>query len=67
MLFSPGVRSEKDLAKTLAHEKFHHDELAAGKPFPTNDRELDLWEDRADAYEDQWWDNQPVRPDPRSR
>lgn len=67
VLFSPGFRSEEDLAKTLAHEKFHHDELAAGKPFPTNARELDLWEDRAYAYEDHWWDNQPVRPDPRTR
>ncbi|BCY13410.1 WXG100 family type VII secretion target [Actinoplanes sp. L3-i22] len=67
VLFPAGFRSEEDLAKTLAHEKFHHDELAAGKPYPSNDEEFSLFEDRAYAHEDQWWNNQPIRPEPRRR
>ncbi|HWS37183.1 MAG TPA: hypothetical protein VN408_31175 [Actinoplanes sp.] len=66
-LFVPGFRSEEDLARTLAHEKFHHDELASGKAFPRDPDELDAFEDRAYAYEDQWWENQPIRPEPRRR
>jgi len=67
VLFPTGFRSEEDLARTLAHEKFHHDELAVGKTFPTNDREFDEWEDRAYAHEAEWWNNQPVRPGPRRK
>jgi hypothetical protein len=65
VLFPAGFRSEEDLARTLAHEKFHHDELASGKLFPTDDAELDRWEDRAYAHEEEWWNNQPTRPEPR--
>ena len=65
VLFPAGFRSEEDLARTLAHEKFHHDEIAAGKPFPRDAVELDQWEDRAYAHEEEWWNNQPVRPEPR--
>jgi hypothetical protein len=54
---------EEDLARTLEHEKPHHDDLASGKPFPKTREEADLWEDRAYAREDRWWDNQPVRPE----
>jgi uncharacterized protein YukE len=67
VLFPAGFRSEEDLARTLAHEKFHHDELAAGKPFPKDAVELDQWEDRAYAHEEEWWNNQPVRPEPRTK
>ncbi|MGW4941818.1 WXG100 family type VII secretion target [Actinoplanes sp. NPDC004185] len=67
VLFPAGFRSEEDLARTLAHEKFHHDELAQGKPFPTDDAELDLWEDRAYDHEEEWWNNQPIRPEPRRK
>ncbi|GAA1638310.1 hypothetical protein [Actinoplanes couchii] len=66
-LFVPGFRSEEDLARTLAHEKFHHDELAAGKPYPRDPDEFEAFEDRAYAHEDQWWEDQPVRPEPRRR
>jgi uncharacterized protein YukE len=62
VLFPTGFRSEEDLARTLAHERFHHDELAAGKPFPETEAEFDAFEDRAYAHEDQWWNNQPIRP-----
>jgi hypothetical protein len=67
VLFPSGFRSEEDLARTLAHEKFHRDEIAGGRPFPTIDEEFAEWEDRAYAYEDDWWNNQPIRPDTRSR
>ncbi|WIM94506.1 hypothetical protein ACTOB_006531 [Actinoplanes oblitus] len=67
VLFPTGFRSEEDLAKTLAHERFHHDELAAGKPFPKNAEEFDAFEDRAYAHEEQWWNNQPIRPEQRKR
>jgi hypothetical protein len=67
VLFSPGFCSEETLARTLIHEKFHHDELAAGLPFPQTKADADLWEARADAHEDDWWDNQEVRPEPRKK
>ncbi|MFI5891006.1 WXG100 family type VII secretion target [Actinoplanes sp. NPDC051513] len=66
-LYSPGFRSEEDLARTLVHEKFHRDELALGIPFPQDEAERNQWEDRAYDYEDEWWDNQPIRPEPRTR
>ena len=44
------------------HEKFHSDELAGGKPYPRTVAEVEQWEDRAYAHEDQWWQNQPIRP-----
>jgi len=62
-LYRTAFRSEEDLARTLEHEKLHHDDLASGKPFPKTREEFDLWEDRAYAHEDQWWDNQLVRPE----
>jgi hypothetical protein len=67
VLFSPGFRSEEDLARTLVHERFHHDELAEGAPFPRNEDEADEWEDRAYDHEDEWWENQPIRPEPRTK
>jgi uncharacterized protein YukE len=56
-------QSEEDLARTLAHEKFHSDELAGGKPYPKDMNEAELWEDRAYSHEEDWWKNQPVRPE----
>jgi hypothetical protein len=67
VLFPAGFRSEEDLARTLAHEKFHHDELAEGRPFPADDAELGRWEDRAYAHEEEWWTDQPIRPEPRRK
>jgi uncharacterized protein YukE len=66
-LFVPGFRSEEDLARTLTHERFHRDELASGRPYPRDDAEFDAFEDRAYAHEDEWWENQPIRPEPRGR
>ncbi|GAA4259770.1 hypothetical protein [Dactylosporangium darangshiense] len=66
-LFVPAFRSEEDLARTLVHELYHLHDIKAGKPFPRTEAELDLWEDRAYAHEQEWWDNQPIRPEPRGR
>lgn len=65
VLYPQGFRSEEDLARTLVHEKFHHDELAAGKPFPWTEEAREAYEDRAYAHEKQWWNDQPVRPERR--
>ena len=67
VLYSPGFQSEELLARTLVHEKLHHDELAAGAPFPYAEDEREEWEDRAYAYENEWWDRQPIRPEPRTK
>ncbi|BAL86477.1 hypothetical protein AMIS_12570 [Actinoplanes missouriensis 431] len=66
-LYMQGFRSEEDLARTLVHERFHRNELAAGRPYPRDDAEFDAFEDRAYAHEDEWWENQPIRPEPRAR
>jgi hypothetical protein len=66
VLYSTGFSSEEDLARTLVHEKFHHDELALGLPFPQTEEDRIDWENRAEAHESEWWDNQPIRPEPRT-
>jgi hypothetical protein len=66
VLFPHGFQSEEDLARTLVHERFHHDELAAGRSFP-REEEFEAWEDRAYAHEEEWWETQPIRPEPRTK
>lgn len=63
MLCRNAFHSEEDLARTLAHERFHVEELRAGRPYPRNRDEAIAFEDRAYAHEDQWWGNHPVRPE----
>ncbi|RSM51828.1 hypothetical protein DMB66_41085 [Actinoplanes sp. ATCC 53533] len=46
---------EEQLARTLAHERFHLEEIRSGLPVPYKPRELRAWEERAYAYERQWW------------
>lgn len=47
---------EEQLARTLAHERFHLDDIRSGMPVPRDRRSLKAWEDRAYRYEQQWWD-----------
>jgi uncharacterized protein YukE len=47
---------EEQLARTLAHERFHLDEIRQGLAYPRTDPEKDLWEARAKAFENQWWE-----------
>jgi hypothetical protein len=46
---------EEQLARTLAHERFHLDDIRSGLQVPYNPRMLRAWEKRAYAYEKQWW------------
>jgi hypothetical protein len=46
---------EEQLARTLAHERFHLDELRAGATFPWTEADRAAYEIRAYAYEEQWW------------
>lgn len=62
MLCRDAFRSEEDLARTLEHERFHVAELRDGRPYPRPE-ELNAFEDRAYAHEDEWWRNHPVRPE----
>ncbi|GLY06765.1 hypothetical protein [Actinoplanes sp. NBRC 101535] len=66
-LLSSAFRSEETLARTLVHERFHRDDLAAGHPYPQTDADVPPFEDRAYAYEEYWWNNQPIRPEPKAR
>jgi len=46
---------EEQLARTLAHELFHVEEIRTGLTVPRNPRKIAQWERRAEAYEEQWW------------
>jgi hypothetical protein len=46
---------EEQLARTLAHERFHLDELRNGLPFPWTEDGRRAYEARAYVYEDRWW------------
>ncbi|WP_157411597.1 WXG100 family type VII secretion target [Actinoplanes rectilineatus] len=47
--------SEEQLARTLAHERFHLDELRAGRAFPWKEAARAAAEVRAYAHEERWW------------
>jgi uncharacterized protein YukE len=47
--------NEEQLARTLAHERFHLDELRSGMPFPWSENARKAYEGRAYAYEERWW------------
>ncbi|MFD0524469.1 hypothetical protein [Paractinoplanes durhamensis] len=46
---------EEQLARTLAHERFHLDELRQGLPFPWTEAARRAYEARAYAHEERWW------------
>ncbi|MEV6306457.1 hypothetical protein AB0M02_44105 [Actinoplanes sp. NPDC051861] len=46
---------EEQLARTLAHERFHLDELRNGMQFPLDEADRAVYEVRAYAHEEQWW------------
>ncbi|MGW4897033.1 hypothetical protein ACWEQL_32950, partial [Kitasatospora sp. NPDC004240] len=48
--------NEETLARTLVHEKFHVEDIRKGHPYPKSEEEASPWEDRAYAYENEWWD-----------
>ncbi|HET6215130.1 MAG TPA: nucleotidyl transferase AbiEii/AbiGii toxin family protein, partial [Micromonosporaceae bacterium] len=55
--------NEVQLARTLAHERYHVDQLRSGVPYPTTKAEAVPWEREAYAYEEQWWRDHPLNPD----
>ncbi|MEU7745367.1 LamG-like jellyroll fold domain-containing protein [Nonomuraea sp. NPDC049158] len=59
LLRRAAFRSEELLARTLAHERFHVEDIRGGGVFPKTLEEARPWEDRAYAFEDDWWDNHP--------
>lgn len=46
---------EEQLARTLAHERFHLGELRNGLPFPWTEEARKAYEARAYAHEERWW------------
>jgi uncharacterized protein YukE len=46
---------EEQLARTLAHERFHLDELRSGMEFPWDEGPRAMYESRAYAFEERWW------------
>ncbi|GIE76259.1 hypothetical protein Aph02nite_22090 [Actinoplanes philippinensis] len=56
--------SEEQLARTLAHERFHLDELRRGVAFPWKEADRAASEVRAFAYEEQWWQSKKHLLDP---
>ncbi|GAA3228162.1 hypothetical protein GCM10020216_044340 [Nonomuraea helvata] len=59
LLRRAAFRSEELLARTLAHERFHVEDLRAGGAYPTSQEEAEPYEERAYAFEDDWWANHP--------
>jgi uncharacterized protein YukE len=47
--------NEEQLARTLAHERFHLDELRSGMEYPWEEAPRAAYERRAYAYEERWW------------
>jgi hypothetical protein len=47
--------NEEQLARTLAHERFHLDDIRSGLSVPTARRGIRAWERRAYAHEENWW------------
>ncbi|GIM89932.1 RHS repeat domain-containing protein [Paractinoplanes toevensis] len=54
-LFRDAFVDEEQLARTIAHERFHRDELRRGLPFPRTEQARRPYEDRAYAFEEAWW------------
>jgi hypothetical protein len=48
--------NEEQLARTLAHERFHLDDIRSGLSVPRHPAGIAMWEDRAYTYENAWWE-----------
>lgn len=47
--------NEEQLARTLAHERFHVEQIRSGMGYPTDYDSGNAWETAAQQYEDEWW------------
>jgi hypothetical protein len=52
--------NEEQLARTLAHERFHVEQLRSGMSYPKTQEAADPFERAAYDFEDQWWNNHPL-------
>ena len=50
--------NEEQLARTLAHERFHVDQIRSGAGYPDSYDAANAWEQAASAYEEAWWARQ---------
>lgn len=51
-------KNEEQLARTLAHERFHVDQIRSGAGYPDSYDAANAWEREAHAYENAWWARQ---------
>ncbi|MER5778291.1 polymorphic toxin-type HINT domain-containing protein [Streptomyces sp. NPDC002039] len=49
-------RNEEQLARTLAHERFHVDQIRSGMGYPNDYNSGNAWETAAQGFEDHWWE-----------
>jgi hypothetical protein len=56
-------RSEEELARTLAHERFHVQQIRDGIPYPKLGDDTERWEKPARDYEKQWWESHQLNRD----
>ncbi|MDX6237282.1 MAG: hypothetical protein QOG10_2097, partial [Kribbellaceae bacterium] len=54
-LYRDAFRNEEQLARTLAHERFHVDQLRSGMGYPKDYDQGNAWERAAHEFEDAWW------------
>lgn len=49
-------QNEEQLARTLAHERFHVDQIRSGMGYPRSYDAGNAWENAAIGYENHWWE-----------
>lgn len=54
-LYRDAFKNEEQLARTLAHERFHVDQIRSGMGYPKSYDEGNAWERAAQQFEDAWW------------
>jgi RHS repeat-associated protein len=54
-LYRDAFKNEEQLARTLAHERFHVDQIRSGMGYPKEYDAMNAWEQAAQDFEDAWW------------
>ncbi|WP_454855222.1 polymorphic toxin-type HINT domain-containing protein [Promicromonospora soli] len=57
-LYRNAFESNEQLARTLAHERFHVSQIDSGMGYPTTYDAGNAWEQAAKDFEDAWWESQ---------
>ena len=55
VLYRNAFDNEEELARTLAHERFHVDQVRQAGYVPYSIRKRKVWERDAEYFEEQWW------------